>query len=332
MKVAVLGAGTWGYALASLLASKNYNVWIWSYRPEQVEELQRSREHPKLPGFPLPSNVTITGSLKDALDHADLCMEAVTSSGIRPVFQKIKECGVPACPIVVTSKGIERDTGLLLAEVVLEVLGPQYKEQVGCLSGPSHAEELVKGLPTSVVAAAYSHETMMAIAETFTTPRFRVYPNSDMQGVMFGGAMKNIIAIACGISDGLGYGDNTKAILMTRGLHEIRKLAAAKGADPETLNGLAGMGDLCVTCLSTLSRNYRFGNLIAEGKSPDEAKKAIGMAVEGAYSCLSAMQIAEKSHVPLPITETVYSILHDGLRPKEAVQQLMQRPIKEEHL
>jgi glycerol-3-phosphate dehydrogenase (NAD(P)+) len=173
---------------------------------------------------------------------------------------------------------------------------------------------------------------MRKVVDAFTTPFFRVYPNADINGVAFGGAMKNIIAIACGISDGLGFGDNTKAALMTRGLHEIRKLASTKGCKAETLNGLSGMGDLCVTCLSKLSRNYMFGRLIAEGLKSKQAQEQIGMVVEGAYTCVSALQLAQKHHIEVPITQAIYAILYEGMDPRDAVKRLLQRAIKEEHL
>jgi glycerol-3-phosphate dehydrogenase (NAD(P)+) len=187
-------------------------------------------------------------------------------------------------------------------------------------------------LPTSVVCASYDPELMAVIAGAFNNEFFRVYPNADLNGVAFGGSMKNIIAIACGISDGLGFGDNTKAALMTRGLHEIRKLGVTKGCKQETLNGLSGLGDLCVTCLSKLSRNYMFGFYIAEGLSPAEAKDKVGMVVEGAYTCVSALQLGQKANIPLPITEAVYAILYSDLNPHQAVKALLQRAIKEEHL
>lgn len=332
MRIGYLGAGSWGFALASLLSSKGYEVILWTIDPELAKELEKTKQHPKLPHYKAEGNLKVTTKLEEALDKVDILIESVTSQGIRPVFQQIKALGGVTCPIVLTSKGIEQNSGLLLPEVVLEVLGEKVQPQIGCLSGPSHAEEVIKQLPTSVVSTSYDPAIMHKIVELFTTPFFRVYPNADVSGVVFGGAMKNIIAIACGISDGLGFGDNTKAALMTRGLHEIRKLSTVKGCKAETLNGLAGLGDLCVTCLSTLSRNYSFGRLIAEGLTPDQAKQKIGMVVEGAYTCISARQLGTKSHVPIPITEAVYSIIYENLNPKEAVKALLQRAIKEEHL
>jgi glycerol-3-phosphate dehydrogenase (NAD(P)+) len=231
-----------------------------------------------------------------------------------------------------TSKGIEQNTELLLSEVLLQVLGDECKPFIGCLSGPSHAEEVVGDLPTSVVASAYELSTIHTIREAFVTPTFRIYPNTDINGVLFGGAMKNIMAIACGISDGLKFGDNTQAALMTRGLHEIRKLSVTKGCRPETLNGLAGMGDLCVTCLSTHSRNYRFGRLIAEGYSPQDARSKINAAVEGMYTCLSAVQLGKHHRIDLPISQAIFQILYENMPPLEAVKSILQRATKEEHL
>lgn len=332
MKIAYLGAGTWGCALASLLASNGHEVRLWTQNPLLAKSLGKKREHPKLPKFKLNETVAVTMSLEEALEGAEVIVESVTSSGIRPVFEKVKERTSESIPVVITSKGIEQNTELLLPEVVVDVLGEHWRSQVGCLSGPSHAEDVVKQLPTSVVSSGYDKPVMLLIRDLFTSLFFRVYPNSDINGVAFGGAVKNIIAIACGISDGLGFGDNTKAALMTRGLHEIRKLSVTKGCKPETLYGLSGMGDLCVTCLSKLSRNYSFGRLIAEGFDPRTAREKIGMVVEGAYTCVSALQLGQSFQIPVPITEGIYAILYEELNPRDAVKALLQRAIKEEHL
>jgi glycerol-3-phosphate dehydrogenase (NAD(P)+) len=256
----------------------------------------------------------------------------VTASGLRPLLEKILQVTPIEVPFIITSKGIEQTTSLLLPEVALSLLGPEKKHLIGILSGPSHAEEVIHNLPASLVASAYEPSLIKAIYELFMTPTFRVYPNTDIAGVAFGGAMKNIIAIACGISDGLKYGDNTKAALLTRGLHEIRKLASAKNCHPETLNGLSGLGDLVVTSMSRHSRNYQFGRLLAEGFSPEGARQKIGMAVEGIYSCVSARELGHKFQIPIPITEGAYSIIYESLDPREAVRSLLQRAIKEEHL
>jgi glycerol-3-phosphate dehydrogenase (NAD(P)+) len=332
MKIGYLGIGAWGYCLAHLLASKGYKVVSWSIDKDLVDHLEEKREHPKMLGHAAPPSLSFTTDLKEVLTGKDLIVEGVTSAGIRQVFQNVKKTHMPKCPIVLTSKGIEQNTGLLLSEVLLEVLGEESRDQIGCLSGPSLAEEVLRGLPTSVVCSAYNPSVMGIIHEAFSTPTFRVYPNPDINGVELGGALKNIIAIACGAADGLGFGDNAKAALMTRGLHEIRKLATLKGGKPETFNGLAGMGDLCVTCLSTLSRNYRFGNLIAGGMPADQAKEKIGMVVEGAYTCLSAIQLSRKAGIELPITEAIYRVLYEEMSPHNAVKLLLQRITKEESI
>ena len=332
MRIGYLGAGTWGFCLASLLASKGNAVVLWTANPDFAKLLAREREHPKLPRIKADDRVEFTSDLQYAIDKSELLVESVTSKGIRPVFEDIKALGGVDCPIVITSKGIEQNSGLLLPEVIVQVLGENKRKNICCVSGPSLAEEVIQKLPTTIVGAAYDPALAKDIAEIFTTPYFRIYPNVDINGVAFGGALKNIIAIACGIADGLGFGDNTKAALMTRGLHEIRKLSVTKGCRPETLNGLSGLGDLCVTCLSKLSRNYMFGRLIAEGLSPKDAQAKIGMVVEGAYTCVSALQLAQKAHIDVPITEGVHGVLYQGLGPRDVVKALLQRAIKEEHL
>lgn len=332
MAVGFLGAGVWGFCLAKLLASKGFSTLSWTRDPELAHHLTTTREHPFLPGYPAPDHMTFTTNLELVLRPAELLVESVTSAGIRPVFEKVKSIQIPQCPIVITSKGIEQNTGLILPKVLLEVLGKSSRKQIACLSGPSYAEEVIRGLPTSVVMAAYNNDLMMQLCDTFSTPAFRVYPNEDIHGVAYGGALKNIIAIACGIAEGLGLGFSTKAAIMTRGLHEIRKLAVAKGCKAETLNGLSGMGDLCLTCGSLISRNCRFGYLLASGLSPEEAQTKIGMVVEGVYTCVSAHQLSEHHNIPMPITEMVYRIVYEKMPIKQAVQKLMERAVKAEHL
>ena len=331
-KIGYLGAGTWGFSLACLLASKGNQVTLWSIIPEVTEALLTTREHPNLPGMKAPENLIVTDDLKQTLEGADYIVESVTSSGVRPVFEQVLALGNVSCPIIITSKGIEQNSGLLLPEVVLQVLGDDHRDKIACISGPTHAEEVIKSLPSVLVGTAYDKQLMYEVCDLFVTSTFRMYPNYDINGVAFGGAMKNIVAVACGISDGLGFGDNTKAALITRGLHEIRKLSSTKGCNPETLNGLAGLGDLCVTCMSVHSRNYRFGRFLAEGLDPKAAKEKVGQAVEGIYSCVSALQLSEKANIPVPITEAVYKVVYDGIDPREAVKVLFQREIKDEHL
>lgn len=332
MKIGYLGAGAWGFCLASLLASKGNEVVSWMKSRELAEHLNRHHEHPHLAGHRALGNMRFTTNMAEALQDADMIVEAVTTAGLRPVFEAVAKLQVPASPIVITSKGIEQNTGLILPDVALDVLGENVRPQIGILSGPSYAQEVIRGLPTSVVGAAFEQETMSKICEAFTTASFRVYPNADIKGVAYGGALKNIIAIACGISDGLNLGYSSKAALMTRGLHEIRKLAIAKGCKPETLSGLSGMGDVCLTCGSLVSRNCRFGYLLAQGMAPKEAEEKIEMVVEGSYTCVSALQLGKQLNVAMPITEMVYKIIYEEMPPIDAVKALMQRTIKEEHL
>lgn len=332
MKIGYLGAGAWGYCLASILAAQGHEVISWTKKADVAERLNREKKHPHLPAIKIRGNLRFTTNLAEVLDKADLLVESVTSAGIRPVFEQVKQIGIPSCPIVITSKGIEQNTGLILPEIVLEVLGDNTKPQIGILSGPGYAEEVIRGLPTSLVASAYDPQVAKLICDAFTTATFRVYPNADIRGVAFGGALKNIIAIACGIAEGLHLGSSAKAALITRGLHEIRKLAVASGCSADTLNGLSGMGDLSMTCSSTISRNFRFGLLLAEGKSPDQSKNQIDMVVEGAYTAVSALQLSQKANIAMPITEAIYQIIYNGLSPEKAVEILMQRPIKDEQI
>lgn len=332
MKIGYLGMGAWGFCLASLLASKGYELVCWTTNRDLADHLTKKREHPKLPGFQAPGKMTFTTEISHCLQGIDVLVESVTSAGLRPVFTEAKKHGIPLCPIVITSKGIEQGSGLILSDIIVEVLGEKYRPHIGYVSGPSFAQEVIQGLPTSVVASAYDYDLMMQVCNAFSTPTFRVYPNTDVLGVAYGGALKNIVGIACGVSEGLTLGRSAMAALMTRGLHEIRKLAVARGCRAETIYGLSGMGDLFVTCSSAMSRNFRFGLLLAQGHSAKEAYDKIGMVVEGAYTCVSALQISDKMDIPMPITEAVCKIIYEGLEPKKAVNALMQRTIKEEHL
>ncbi len=330
MKICCLGAGTWGVCLANLLASNGHQVVVWGRDLETLSHIQKTGKHPKLGELRYANLLHIEPDLGRALSGADLIVESVSSKGIRPVFEQVIKVGMPKCPVVISSKGIEQGTGYLMPELLRELLGPN--QRIACLSGPSHAEEVVRELPTTVVAASYDRDTMMTVCELFTNKTFRVYPNADINGVAFGGALKNPISIACGVCDGIGLGDNTKAALMTRGLHEMRKLSVVKQCNPETLNGLSGMGDLCVTCLSTHSRNYRFGRLIAEGQTASQARETIGMVVEGVYACISAVELSSKANIPIPITHGIYEIIYENKSPLEVLRALMQRTIKDELL
>jgi glycerol-3-phosphate dehydrogenase (NAD(P)+) len=333
MKIAYLGAGTWGFCLARLLAEKGHKVTSWTIDSALLQTLNSTREHPHLPGRKADPSMLFTGNLLETLDGAEMIVEAVTSAGIRPVFEQVKKSGLTKpIPICITSKGIEQNTGLILPDVITEVLGSTYQSFVSVLSGPSFAEEVSQNLPTSIVCGSTSADTAKLVSETFSTPFLRVYPNRDIRGVAFGGSLKNIIAIACGISDGLKLGTGARAALMTRGLHEMVKLAKREGCNPETLYGLSGMGDLFLTASSSTSRNYRFGMLLAEGKNIQDAKKSIQMVVEGAYTALSAVQLAKTTDTAMPIAEMVLAIIEGKINPKDAALLLMQRSIKEESL
>ncbi len=331
-RIGYLGAGAWGYCLANLLASNGHEVTLWAQDPFLIEQIKANNEHPKFLGFRLEPNIKLTSDLKEAVIHQDYIIESVTSKGIRPVLDRILKIHPLEIPFILTSKGIEQNSLLLLPEVVLDIVGKDFQSKIGCLSGPSLAEEVLQKMPTSVVSSAYSIELSHEIKDLFTNQFFRVYPNQDLNGVAFGGAMKNIIAIASGIVDGLGFGQNSKAALITRGLHEMRKLSIVKGAKTDTLNGLSGLGDLCVTSLSSLSRNYKFGKLLAEGVPKEIAKQKIGMVVEGEYTCVSACQMGKKADIAVPISDAIFAIIYEGLDPLDAVKGLLKREIKEETL
>lgn len=331
-KISYLGMGIWGFCLASLLARKGYHVIGWSRNSDLIRHLQTKRFHPLAPDILIPENLSFTMHMEEALQNTSMIVESVTSAGIRPVSEQIKQYMDLHIPFVITSKGIEQHTGLLLSEIVLEIFGNSASKYIGYLSGPSIAKEVLQGKPCSVVISAYNPTTLQEIHHTFHTSTFRVYPNSDIKGVALGGALKNIIAIACGISDGLCFGGNAKSSLVTRGLHEMRRFASVMGCRPDTLNGLAGLGDLCATCFSSLSRNTQFGMLIAQGYSLEQAKEAIGMVVEGAYTTLSAYQIAQYHRLDMPITSGIYKVLYENLNIKEGIAALLQRNPKAEYL
>jgi glycerol-3-phosphate dehydrogenase (NAD(P)+) len=331
-KIGYLGAGAWGYCLANLLAANGHEVTLWANDRLLIEMIKKNQEHPKFGGFRMQPGLRLTADLEEAINAKDYIVESVTSKGIRPVLERITAIQPLNTPLILTSKGIEQNSLLLLPEVVIDCLGEKFRPYVGCLSGPSLAEEVFQKMPTSVVSAAYEYSLSLEIKELFTNNFFRVYPNSDINGVSFGGAMKNIIAIASGIIDGLGFGQNSKAALITRGLHEMRKLSVMKQARAETLNGLSGLGDLCVTSLSLLSRNYKFGKLLAEGVPKEVARAKIGMVIEGEYTVVSACQMSKISGIPIPISEAIFAIIYEGLDPFEAVKGLLKREIKDEAL
>jgi len=322
-RVAIVGAGSWGTALSAMLAKKGIQVKLWVREREICEQIEKARENIRyLPGVLIPSDVFPTQSLEEALKGAELTVLAVPSQYIRGMAQQIAPFVPSGHVIVNVAKGLEMDTLLRLSQVIEQEIP---SARVAVLSGPSHAEEVGRDIPTAVVCASYRKEDAEFVQDVFMGPTFRVYTNPDVIGVEMGGALKNIIALAAGISDGLGFGDNSKAALITRGIAEISRLGQAMGAHPLTFAGLAGIGDLVVTCTSMHSRNRRAGILIGQGKPLEEVLDSIGMVVEGVTTCKAAYQLANKHGISMPITEQLYHVLFEGKHPKEAVSELMLR-------
>ena len=329
MNITVLGSGGWGTALALLLLEQGHHVTLWSAFAEESEQLQTTRENRYLPGVSLPEAMVCTAEL-DSLAEADLVVLATPSFAVRETARAIKGRIAPGTTVVVVSKGIERETLLNFSDVVREELGPEAR--IAALSGPSHAEEVARGIPTACVAASADLVVAEFVQDAFMCERFRVYTSQDVVGVELGAALKNVIALAVGASDGLGYGDNTIAALMTRGLDEIATLAVALGGKRETLAGLAGVGDLIVTCTSRHSRNRRAGVLIGKGMSVEEAMKQSGGVVEGYYAAGAARVLAEGAGVEMPICGELYRVLYEGKDPSEVLKNLMTRGKKAEHV
>lgn len=324
-EVAVLGAGSWGTALAVMLGGCRKRVRMWARSGELAELLSRKKENKKyLPGVPLPGALDITSDLSHALHGVRVVVLAVPSQNIREVVRLARPFLNRDCLLVNTAKGLESPTCLRVSQVVEEEL-PEYTQKIAVLSGPSHAEEVSREMPTAVVVAARSQEVAQYIQDVFMTPNFRVYTSSDLVGVELGGALKNIIALGTGIAEGLGYGDNTKAALITRGLAEITRLGIALGANPLTFLGLTGVGDLIVTATSAHSRNRRAGLLLGQGRSLDETLQKVGMVVEGVETTRAARQLSRRFGIEMPITEKTYEVLFSGLSPRTAVSNLMLR-------
>ncbi len=327
-KIGVLGGGSWGTALAILLGKKGLDVDIWLRDEKQVDEIIKSGENKKyLPKVKLPENLNVMTDVEKAIFNKDIILLAVPTHGVRGTLMNFKKYINKDQVIVNVAKGIENDTLMRISEIVKEIL-PENKYAV--LSGPSHAEEVAVDIPTTVVSASVHKSTAKYVQDVFMTPKFRVYTNPDIVGVELGGSLKNIIALGAGISDGLGYGDNTKAALMTRGIFEMARLGEKMGANPTTFSGLAGIGDLIVTCTSMHSRNRRAGILIGKGLDLDEAIKEVGMVVEGIRTTNSAYKLAKKHNINMPITEELYSVLYQGKDVKDSVPNLMERDKKHE--
>ena len=327
MKITVLGSGGWGTALSLLLLDNGNDVTLWSFAEKEAEALRATRENPMLKGVVLPEALKITTSM-DVLADSELVVMATPSFAVRETARKAAPLLRQDAVVVSVAKGIEKDTALCLTQIIEEEL--KGKGRVVALSGPSHAEEVGRRVPTGCVAASTDMAAAELVQDVFMSPRFRVYTNSDVLGVELGAALKNVLALCCGVSDGMGLGDNTKALLMTRGMTEMARLGVALGGRKETFAGLSGMGDLIVTCTSMHSRNRRCGILVGQGKSVEEAMKEVGATVEGYYAALSAHQLAEKAGVEMPICECAYRVLYEGHSVQEVVGALMSRNKKRE--
>ncbi len=324
-KISILGGGSWGIALAVLLHKNGHEITVWSALEQEIKMLQENHEHKMLPGVSLPEDMTFTTEDEKAVEGQDLLVMAVASSYTRATAGRLSGLVAPGQKIVNVAKGIEERSLLTLSEIISQEI-PQA--DVAVLSGPSHAEEVGRGLPTTVVVGAKTRETAEYLQNLFMNEVFRVYTSPDVLGMELGGALKNVVALAAGIADGLGYGDNAKAALITRGITEIARLGTAMGGRFETFCGLTGIGDLIVTCASMHSRNRRAGILIGQGKTMREAMDEVQMVVEGVYSAKAAMKLANKFQVQLPIIEQVNAVLFEGKSADQAVKELMLRDKK----
>ena len=331
-KITVLGAGTWGTALARLLADNGHDVTMWSALPQELKNLSTTRRHPNLPGMVLPGSMHYTADMAEACAGRDVILFAVPSPFIRSTAKKAAACLPDGQLVVEVAKGVEEKTLLTMSEIIEEELQRAHREgcKVVALSGPTHAEEVARDLPTAIVAAHPDEAAAKAVQKIFTTPSFRVYTNTDRRGVELGGAIKNVIALAVGIAMGLGYGDNAKAAIITRGSAELSRLGVAMGCDPKTFAGLSGMGDLIVTCTSMHSRNLHAGMLLGHGRTAAQAKQEVGQVVEGINALPAACRLAKRYSVEMPIVECVSAILEGRLEADKALATLMGRDLKQE--
>ena len=327
-RVAIIGSGSWGVALAIHLVKKGNTVKIWSFDQEEANLINNEKKCKFLPNIIIPENIECTTSYKEVVKDADFILHVTPSKFTRSIVKQYKEfVNVEKQPIIICSKGIEKETELTLDEVLKEEI-PNVR--VGALSGPSHAEEVAIGIPTVLVIASNDEELKDIVQDSFMNEKMRIYSSSDIKGVELGGALKNIIAFCAGVAAGIGFGDNTFAALITRGLVEIRKIGIALGGTKDTFYGLSGLGDLIVTCLSEHSRNRKAGFLLGQGKNIEEIKREVGMTIESIDNIEVAKSIADKLNLELPILNTAYDILYNNLEPKQAVEVLMNREKKEE--
>lgn len=331
-KIAILGAGSWGITLANLLSENDHKIKIWESDKKQADILHRNRSFKFLPGLKIPDNIPISSKVEEVVTEVNIIVFAVPSQVIREVTRKI----VPLIAdknviIVIATKGIEADTSLRMSEIINSQLSGGLKNRITVLSGPTIAVEVMKKIPTAAVVAASQEDVAKYIQQNFMTAYFRLYTSTDVIGVELGGALKNIIAIAAGIGDGLGLGTNAKAALMTRGMVEISRLGLVMGAKAETFSGLSGIGDLITTCISKYSRNRTFGEKIGRGETSEQALKEIEMVVEGVKTTEGVYHLSVKHNIQMPITTEIYNILFKGKDPKKAVGDLMMREAKPEN-
>ena len=330
-KIGIIGAGAWGTALALLLADKGHDIALWMYEKDLAEETRRDRENRVyLPGFVLPANITVTPSLDEAVRDRPFVLSVVPSHTVRTVSSQLAPYLADNAVIVSASKGIEIETLMPLSDVLRETLPSKFHNRLCFLSGPSFAREVALKLPTAVALASYDREAGNLVQKLMSTPYFRVYTNPDVIGVELGGSIKNVIAIAAGVLEGLGFGYNTMAALLTRGLSEMSRLGTALGADPRTFSGLAGMGDLVLTCTGGLSRNRTLGVRLGKGEKLDDILKSAKTVAEGVKTAKAARELARKNGIDMPIVEEIYKILYEGKDPLQATKDLMGRELKGE--
>ena len=331
MRATVLGAGSWGTALASVLAGKGFPVTSWDKDRPTLDSINQKHENTRyLPGAPLPTSLQGQADLVRALEGADLVVIAVPSHAVRAVAIEAKHHLHAGVPIVSAAKGIEQGSSMTMSEVLEDVLPVSMHPYLTFLGGPSFAKEVVRGLPTAVTIAGRWERVTKQVQDAFSTPTFRAYTSTDIIGCEIGGCVKNVIAIAAGLATGMGFGENARAALVTRGLAEITRLAVKKGANPLTLSGLAGLGDLVLTASSELSRNFRVGLFLGQGKSLEQIQAELGQVAEGVLNARSVRELAQKLGVEMPISDSVYRVLHEGRAPRQAVTELMTRERKSE--
>lgn len=331
MKITVLGAGGWGTTLAILLYHNGHEITLWEYKKNYSKVLNKTRKNERyLPGIKIPPEIKITHNLEDSAIQRNMVVLAVPSQFLRGVVKKISYSNIKDSILVSVAKGIENNTMMTMSQMLRDVFPSLDEGQIGVISGPSHAEEVSRKIPTALVSASSNIETSKSIQAAFMTAYFRVYSSTDILGVELGGAFKNVIAIGAGIVDGVKFGDNTKAAIMTRGIAEISRLGEAMGAQPDTFAGLSGMGDLIVTCMSQYSRNRYVGEQIGSGRKLKEVVKSMQMIAEGVETSRSVTQLSKKSNVETPIADEVYKILFEEKDPVKATTDLMTRDMKKE--